>query len=264
MSEREFRDDDPGYLAWIAEHPGGFVINIRRGHNPSDARLHLASCGWISGENSRRGPWTGQFVKVCADELAELEQWATDNVGGPITRCRTCRPGRDTATQNGLLRATRLSPTARGRASVKARADILRPEPNRPVVEIWSDDYVHFQDRSARQEQLRDDIRARVGQLVATEQEVLHATFFGPLPPRADVENFVRTLRPRRHCGGRLLERFDYRADIGLSLGIERSGQVHGAPDVVIVTPPSRGRRRPGSGATAPVSVAMPRWRRSR
>jgi hypothetical protein len=28
---REFRDDDPGYLLWIASHPSGFVINIRRG-----------------------------------------------------------------------------------------------------------------------------------------------------------------------------------------------------------------------------------------
>jgi hypothetical protein len=42
VSAREFREDDSGYLAWIAAHPGGYVINIRRGYNPSDARLHLA------------------------------------------------------------------------------------------------------------------------------------------------------------------------------------------------------------------------------
>ena len=25
-----FSDDDPGYLSWIAEHPDGFVLNVRR------------------------------------------------------------------------------------------------------------------------------------------------------------------------------------------------------------------------------------------
>ncbi len=30
MSAREFRDDDAGYLAWLAAHPDGYVMNIAR------------------------------------------------------------------------------------------------------------------------------------------------------------------------------------------------------------------------------------------
>src|SRR5262245_45567330 len=36
---------------------------------------------------------TGPYVKVCAEHLAELEQWANDTVGQPISPCGTCRPG---------------------------------------------------------------------------------------------------------------------------------------------------------------------------
>ena len=34
MSVRHFIDDDAGYLAGLAEHPDGYVINIRRSLNP--------------------------------------------------------------------------------------------------------------------------------------------------------------------------------------------------------------------------------------
>ena len=62
MTVEEFRHDDEGYLTWIGANPAGFVINIQRGLNASDARLHLATCRAISGENPRRGPWTGPYV----------------------------------------------------------------------------------------------------------------------------------------------------------------------------------------------------------
>jgi hypothetical protein len=38
----EFRDDDDGYLAWLAGHPHGYVINILKGLNPRTARIHRA------------------------------------------------------------------------------------------------------------------------------------------------------------------------------------------------------------------------------
>ena len=33
MSVREFRDDDAGYLAWLAAHRDGYVINIERSYS---------------------------------------------------------------------------------------------------------------------------------------------------------------------------------------------------------------------------------------
>ncbi|WP_198344201.1 hypothetical protein [Mycobacterium dioxanotrophicus] len=90
---REFRDDDDGYLAWIADHPDGYVINIVRGHTPAGARIHRASCWTVSRPGPRAASWTeGQYVKICADRLADLEHWAATVLPGPIETCGTCRP----------------------------------------------------------------------------------------------------------------------------------------------------------------------------
>ena len=82
MSAQEFRDDDAGYLQWLATHRDGFVINIARNRRAADARIHCAECRTISGQNRRGGPWTEAYVKVCADTVAELEHWATSKVTG--------------------------------------------------------------------------------------------------------------------------------------------------------------------------------------
>lgn len=87
-----FRDDDDGYLAWVASHPTGFVVNIQRSGNPSDARLHHATCRTVSGTNPRRGPWTGAYVKACSADLGDLDAWALAHVGSLITRCGMCQP----------------------------------------------------------------------------------------------------------------------------------------------------------------------------
>ena len=74
--------------------PTATVINILRSHSADGARVHRASCQTINGQNPRGGTWTGRYVKVCADHLAELEQWAIDQVGRPIPPCGTCHPAR--------------------------------------------------------------------------------------------------------------------------------------------------------------------------
>ena len=38
MGTEQFRDDDRGYLTWTAAHPAGYVLNVQRDLNPSDAR----------------------------------------------------------------------------------------------------------------------------------------------------------------------------------------------------------------------------------
>ncbi len=42
--EECFQDDDQCYLDWIDRNPRGYVLNIHRTLNLSDARLHRASC----------------------------------------------------------------------------------------------------------------------------------------------------------------------------------------------------------------------------
>jgi len=92
MGAREYCDDDDGYLAWLAAHPEGYVINIARGHYAGDARAHHAGCRTISSQIPRGRGWTRNYVKVCADGLGELERWAQRQVGRPIKSCGTCQP----------------------------------------------------------------------------------------------------------------------------------------------------------------------------
>ena len=92
MSVDEFSDDDAGYRAWLVAHPQGYVINIARSHKATQAKLHRARCWTINGQDFHGDKWTAQWVKICADGLAELEQWANDQVGEPIRPCGICRP----------------------------------------------------------------------------------------------------------------------------------------------------------------------------
>jgi hypothetical protein len=187
MSAREFRDDDAGYLAWLAAHPDGYVINIARSPSATEARVHHAGCRTISGQIPRGGAWTGPYVKVCAEQLAELEQWAIDQVGEPIWRCGTCHPARDALRSISTKRTERTV----ARPVPEGRFEIHGPAAGSAVVQAWADDYIRFERRPAWQEHLRTEIRTRCRQLEPSAGQVLHATFFGAKHPNADVENLA-------------------------------------------------------------------------
>jgi len=54
----ELRNEDGGYLSWVAAHHGGYVINILYSLNPKVARFHHAACHTILGEPARGTSWT--------------------------------------------------------------------------------------------------------------------------------------------------------------------------------------------------------------
>lgn len=87
-----FRDDDGGYLAWLAKHPAGFVLNAARTPRPTYLILHRVGCHTINGRPARGGPWTGPYVKTCADDELLLAAWAGHHAAGAPRRCRICRP----------------------------------------------------------------------------------------------------------------------------------------------------------------------------
>src|SRR3954469_15286129 len=210
MSVQEFRDDDAGYLAWLDTHPNGFVLNIGRSHHATAARVHHASCRTISGANPRGGLWTGPYVKVCAEHLAELEQWAIDQVGEPIRRCGSCQPTRH---------PERSIPTNQTERSVAppvldGRCEVHGPAAGSAVVEAWADHYIRFERRPVWQEQLRAEIRSRCGQLEPPDGQVLHATFFGAKRPNADVENVVLYYIDSFRSAGRNGIRFELGATV--------------------------------------------------
>jgi hypothetical protein len=87
-----FRDDDEGYAAWLARNVQGYVLNIQRSLNPSDARVHAADCRTITGTPTRGRTWTRPYIKACSPSLPELDSWALANAGSAVTRCGTCQP----------------------------------------------------------------------------------------------------------------------------------------------------------------------------
>ena len=93
MSAHEYRDDDDRYRGWLTMNPRGYVINIQRNHSPVEAFLHDADCSDLTAQLNRDVSLTGPYVKVCGDTLPEVEQWAADNVDGPVAPCGHCRGG---------------------------------------------------------------------------------------------------------------------------------------------------------------------------
>jgi hypothetical protein len=185
MSAREFRDDDAGYLGWLAAHPDGHVINIARSQSATQARVHHAGCRTIGGQNPRAGAWTGPYVKVCAEQLVELEQWTIDQVGEPIRRCGTCHPAREAVQPT----STKQTKQAVAPPVPAGRSKIYGPAAGSPVVEAWADGYIRFERRPVWQNDLLAEIKTCCGQLEPSAGQVLHATFFGAKKAKADVEN---------------------------------------------------------------------------
>jgi hypothetical protein len=87
-----FRDDDQGYAAWLGAHAHGYVLNIERTMNPSDARVHHANCRTITGTPPRGKTWTAAYVKACSSFLPEPDAWALAYARSALTRCGTCQP----------------------------------------------------------------------------------------------------------------------------------------------------------------------------
>jgi hypothetical protein len=83
-----FRDDDQAFFDWLDEHPDGFFINTTRTPKPDYLVLHRPGCSHIDRNPSMH--WTRDYVKVCATDRANLEEWAAESVGGEVTLCRTC------------------------------------------------------------------------------------------------------------------------------------------------------------------------------
>jgi hypothetical protein len=143
---------------------------------------------------SRGERWTDSYIKLCAATVRELDEWALENVGAPVTRCGSCQPPRAkigaAASADPVPGRAMLRPAVLGKSAAGA-TEVVGPRVGQPVVEAWIGDYIRFERRPAEQEQLRSEIRARLRQLEASRSEVLHATFCGAKHAAADVENLV-------------------------------------------------------------------------
>jgi hypothetical protein len=89
---QHFLDDDAGYLAWLRDHPTGFVINAARTPRPDYLVMHRAECRHINGRTGVEHWTDSQYRKVCAESVGELERWARVDVPGEPSRCGHCQP----------------------------------------------------------------------------------------------------------------------------------------------------------------------------
>lgn len=93
---RIFEDDDKGFLEWMREHPGSFVLNTRRRRSHPNCVIHRAGCPHLQGIRNApdRGTLTGApVVKVVAatvDALMEYVMTERSALRVMVKRCRSC------------------------------------------------------------------------------------------------------------------------------------------------------------------------------
>ena len=83
---RRFVDDDPGYVAWLAAHPLGFVLNTFPHVTASYLVLHRAKCRTVNRPLSDDRRSTHQFGKTCSDDRTELAEWVRRKTGKSVQR----------------------------------------------------------------------------------------------------------------------------------------------------------------------------------
>ena len=88
-----FEDADRSYLAWLKQHPSGYVLNVLRTHASSGAMLHRSECFTIRNEAFRRAGWTtGFYVKVCSPSREALRNWSLRFIDTLPPDCLKCKP----------------------------------------------------------------------------------------------------------------------------------------------------------------------------
>jgi len=89
-----FEDDDDAYLRWVAEHPDGYVVNMRRRLDPNYIILHRADCPTIArypNMDKDPGGFTERaFRKLCSTSLSELRGYLAPTRSEPDSFSKVC------------------------------------------------------------------------------------------------------------------------------------------------------------------------------
>ena len=91
----KFTDNDEGYMRWISNNPGGFVVNVERLERPAYAVLHRSSCPSIS-RHREAGAYTARgYKKVASSDLSKLKEYVR-SIGRADSsfskQCGHCQP----------------------------------------------------------------------------------------------------------------------------------------------------------------------------
>lgn len=89
-----FRNDECGYMSWLAGNPDGLVLNIRHPAHQFTPKLHRATCGTIT--STKNAPYTsGQYTKLCShryDQISHQFLEETKGIRVDISPCGMCKP----------------------------------------------------------------------------------------------------------------------------------------------------------------------------
>ncbi|MGE5579018.1 MAG: hypothetical protein ACM3WU_03140 [Bacillota bacterium] len=88
MAAVTFRDKETEFRDWRRDNPDGYILNTTR--EPSEQYLvqHKARCWTISGEPSRGSYWTKDFIKICAGDRRETDDWVKQQRFHAIAKLR--------------------------------------------------------------------------------------------------------------------------------------------------------------------------------
>lgn len=93
-----FENNDDKYQAWLNSNPSGFILSFKKTSPDKFMALHRGICYSISKYDKRHayGAFTeGEYIKVCSDTIAKLDDWISHNLSkeAKITRrCKKCNP----------------------------------------------------------------------------------------------------------------------------------------------------------------------------
>ncbi len=87
----QFVNDDQCYLRWLAQNPGGYVVNSFRVPTSDYLILHRAACRWINTGVENNWTTTG-YIKTCSENVQPLQAWANQATSGTLKPCRSCNP----------------------------------------------------------------------------------------------------------------------------------------------------------------------------
>jgi hypothetical protein len=90
-----FVNNESGYREWIKAHPLGFVLVSWNPPRANYTTLHRADCHTINPEKAtHKENWTQKYIKVCADDISDIEDWASKKWGEgnhTLNSCKHCQ-----------------------------------------------------------------------------------------------------------------------------------------------------------------------------
>jgi hypothetical protein len=88
-----YRNEDRAYLAWLARHRHGFVLDALRKPTRKRPVMHRAECASVKKSAAKSTHWTtGRHVKACSSDSEELVAWAIEEYGAQPEFCPACAP----------------------------------------------------------------------------------------------------------------------------------------------------------------------------